>query len=189
MFVLLGLVALALPPDAGANPEMLATFTSPWQSSSPAGDPPHCRRAGNLRFRHRKLGMAALGMGLVPGLHRLLRPTSIGLAVYGLIVYLNDPVSPPLTWAIRARRRARSRPRFHRGAEQDRETARRRDGETARWRDRILRIPPSPTLPVSPSPMPYSIAPLPEDSHVLRHHRLRPVSHPLAARRAGRRQL
>jgi hypothetical protein len=46
----------------------------------------------NLRYRRRILGMTALGLGLLTMITAYCAPTSIGLAVYGLIVYLNDSV-------------------------------------------------------------------------------------------------
>src|SRR5215208_6038944 len=46
----------------------------------------------NLRHRRRLLGMTALGLGLLTMMTGYCAPTSIGLAVYGLIVYLNDSV-------------------------------------------------------------------------------------------------
>jgi len=48
--------------------------------------------AYNLWYRGRILGMAALGVGLLTMVTCYCAPTSIGLAVYGLIVYLNDSV-------------------------------------------------------------------------------------------------
>ena len=44
----------------------------------------------NLRFRRRVLGMTALGVGLLTMMTGYCALSSIGLAVYGLIVYLND---------------------------------------------------------------------------------------------------
>jgi hypothetical protein len=44
----------------------------------------------NLRFRRRVLGMTALGAGLLTMITGYCAPTSIALAIYGLIVYLND---------------------------------------------------------------------------------------------------
>lgn len=46
----------------------------------------------NLRYRRRVLGMTALGLGLVTMITGYCAPTAIALAVYGLIVYLNEPV-------------------------------------------------------------------------------------------------
>jgi hypothetical protein len=46
----------------------------------------------NLHFRRRVLGMTALGVGLLTMITAYCAPTSIALAVYGLIVYLNEPV-------------------------------------------------------------------------------------------------
>lgn len=46
----------------------------------------------NLRYRRRILGMTALGLGLLTMMTFYCAPTSIALAVYGLVVYLNDSV-------------------------------------------------------------------------------------------------
>jgi hypothetical protein len=46
----------------------------------------------NLRYKRRKLGMWALGLGLFTMITGYCALTSIGLAIYGLIVYLNDSV-------------------------------------------------------------------------------------------------
>src|SRR5205823_5880308 len=46
----------------------------------------------NIRYRRRGLGIAALAVGLVTMMTAYCAPTAIGLAVYGLIVYLNEPV-------------------------------------------------------------------------------------------------
>jgi len=46
----------------------------------------------NLRYKRRALGMAALGLGLLTMITGYCAPTSIGLAVYGLIAYLNESV-------------------------------------------------------------------------------------------------
>jgi hypothetical protein len=46
----------------------------------------------NLRFRRRLLGITALGAGMLTMLTGYCAPTAIALAVYGLIVYLNDSV-------------------------------------------------------------------------------------------------
>jgi hypothetical protein len=46
----------------------------------------------NLRYRRRLLGMTALGLGLMLIFTAYCAPTAIALAVYGLIVYLNEAV-------------------------------------------------------------------------------------------------
>lgn len=46
----------------------------------------------NLRFRRRSLGMVALGLGLLTLATGYCAPTAIALAIYGLIVYVNEPV-------------------------------------------------------------------------------------------------
>jgi hypothetical protein len=47
----------------------------------------------NLRYRRRGLGMAALGVGLLTLVTGYCAPSAIALAIYGLIVYLNEPVA------------------------------------------------------------------------------------------------
>lgn len=46
----------------------------------------------NLQFRQRMVGMVALGVGLMTLFTCYCAPTSIALAIYGLVVYLNEPV-------------------------------------------------------------------------------------------------
>ena len=46
----------------------------------------------NLRYRRRGLGLIALGAGLLTLLTGYCAPTAIALAIYGLIVYVNEPV-------------------------------------------------------------------------------------------------
>jgi hypothetical protein len=46
----------------------------------------------NLQYRRRGLGMVALCVGLLTMLTAYCAPTAIALAIYGLIVYVNDPV-------------------------------------------------------------------------------------------------
>jgi hypothetical protein len=46
----------------------------------------------NLRYRRRGLGIAALLFGLVTMMTGYCAPTAIALAVYGLVVYFNEPV-------------------------------------------------------------------------------------------------
>lgn len=46
----------------------------------------------NYSFRRRILGMAALGIGMLTMMTAYCAPTSIALAIYGLIVYVNEPV-------------------------------------------------------------------------------------------------
>jgi hypothetical protein len=46
----------------------------------------------NLRYRRRGLGLAALGIGLLTLVTGYCAPTAIALAIYGLIVYVNEPV-------------------------------------------------------------------------------------------------
>jgi hypothetical protein len=46
----------------------------------------------NLRYKRRVLGITALGLGLLTMLTCYCAPTGVALAVYGLIVYVNEPV-------------------------------------------------------------------------------------------------
>jgi hypothetical protein len=46
----------------------------------------------NVRYRRRGLGMVALGLGLLTMITGYCAPSSIALAIYGLIVYVNEPV-------------------------------------------------------------------------------------------------
>jgi hypothetical protein len=46
----------------------------------------------NWRYRRRRLGLIALAAGLAMLLTAYCAPTAIALAIYGLIVYLNEPV-------------------------------------------------------------------------------------------------
>jgi hypothetical protein len=46
----------------------------------------------NLRYRRRGLGITALLFGLVTMMTGYCAPTAIALAVYGLVVYFNEPV-------------------------------------------------------------------------------------------------
>jgi hypothetical protein len=93
VFVLFGLIGLALPPESGANPRMI--FTIYVAMAVVVGSCGVIRVAAgltNLRFRNRRLGIAALGIGLIAVFTAFCAPTSIAMAVYGLIVYLNDSV-------------------------------------------------------------------------------------------------
>lgn len=47
----------------------------------------------SLRFRYRGLGMAAAGLGLLAMVTGYCAPSAIALAIYGLIVYLNESVA------------------------------------------------------------------------------------------------
>jgi hypothetical protein len=46
----------------------------------------------NLRYRRRVLGIVALAGGLVTMMSGYCAPSGIALAIYGLIVYINEPV-------------------------------------------------------------------------------------------------
>jgi hypothetical protein len=46
----------------------------------------------NFRYRRRGLGMVAMCVGLLTMMTAYCAPTAIALAVYGLIVYVNEPV-------------------------------------------------------------------------------------------------
>jgi hypothetical protein len=60
----------------------------------------------NRRFRRRILGMTALGVGLLSLLTGYCALTAIGLAVYGLIVYLNESVIAAFDMGDRGRPRS-----------------------------------------------------------------------------------
>ncbi len=93
LFVLFGLVSLTLPRDTGANPEMLAAlYGSMAVVIASCGVLRIAAGLYNRRFRRRQLGIVALGFGLIAVFTGFCAPTAIGLAVYGLIVYLNEPV-------------------------------------------------------------------------------------------------
>lgn len=47
----------------------------------------------NWSYRKRTLGMIALGVGLAAVITAYCAPTAIALAIYGLIVYVNEPVA------------------------------------------------------------------------------------------------
>jgi len=52
----------------------------------------------NYRFRSRTLGMVALAGGLVTVFSCYCAPTSVALAVYGLVTYLNADVNRAFAW-------------------------------------------------------------------------------------------
>lgn len=93
LFVLFALVSSILPPESGANPVMLAIVYSGMAVLTTA-----CAvirvfaGLSNLRFRRRNLGIVSLGLGLLTVFTGICALTSIGLAVYGLLVYFNDSV-------------------------------------------------------------------------------------------------
>jgi hypothetical protein len=93
-FALLGLVSLALPPQAGLpNQELLAAFYGALAMFVGAcGILRVAAGLYNFRFRRRKLGIVALGLGLAAAFTGFCAPTAIGLAVYGLIVFVNESV-------------------------------------------------------------------------------------------------
>jgi len=66
----------------------------------------------NLRFRHRGLGMVALGLGLLTLTTAYCAPTSIALAIYGLIVFVNEPVVAAFELGARGRTSAEIRAAF-----------------------------------------------------------------------------
>ena len=66
----------------------------------------------NLRFRRRSLGMIALGLGLLTLATGYCAPTAIALAVYGLIVYVNEPVVSAFAMAESGRTPAEIRAAF-----------------------------------------------------------------------------
>jgi hypothetical protein len=66
----------------------------------------------NLRFRRRGLGLVALGLGLFSLATGYCAPTAIALAVYGLIVYVNEPVIAAFEMADSGRTPAEIRAAF-----------------------------------------------------------------------------
>ena len=60
----------------------------------------------NWRFRRRGLGMTALGVGLAALLTGYCAPTAIALAIYGLIVYVNESVALAFAMGDKGRSRA-----------------------------------------------------------------------------------
>lgn len=91
--LLFSLVALSLPAGPGPDTHFLAVLFA--VVSIPAIAVSALRIfAGiyNLRFRRRKLGMTSLVVGLILVFTGYCAPTAIGLAVYGLLVYLNESV-------------------------------------------------------------------------------------------------
>jgi uncharacterized membrane protein YphA (DoxX/SURF4 family) len=92
-FVLFALISSLLPPESGANPVMLAIFYAGLAVFTLAcGAIRLLAGLSVVRFRRRNLGLAALGIGLLPVFTGLCAPTSIGIAVYGLFVLLNESV-------------------------------------------------------------------------------------------------
>jgi hypothetical protein len=89
------MIMLALPAEAsgGTNPLLISAFYGIFGLA--AGAVGLFRLlAGyfNLSYRKRGLGIASLGIGLVTVFTGLCAPTSIALAVYGLVVYFNESV-------------------------------------------------------------------------------------------------
>ena len=66
----------------------------------------------NLRFRRRGLGLVALGLGLLTLATGYCAPSAIALAVYGLIVYVNEPVIAAFAMASSGRTPAEIRAAF-----------------------------------------------------------------------------
>jgi len=66
----------------------------------------------NLRFRRRGLGLIALGLGLLTLATGYCAPSAIALAVYGLIVYVNEPVIAAFQMAESGRTPAEIRAAF-----------------------------------------------------------------------------
>src|SRR5262245_5687246 len=57
----------------------------------------------NFRYRRRGLGMTALCVGLTTLATAYCAPTAIALAIYGLIVYVNEPVAMAFAMGDRGR--------------------------------------------------------------------------------------
>jgi hypothetical protein len=62
--------------------------------------------AFNWSFRRRRLGMTALGVGLISILTGYCAPTAIALAIYGLIVYVNESVAAAFELGSQGRSKA-----------------------------------------------------------------------------------
>ena len=60
----------------------------------------------NWSFRRRKLGMTALAVGLVAMVTGYCAPTAIALAIYGLIVYVNESVAAAFELGSQGRTKA-----------------------------------------------------------------------------------
>jgi hypothetical protein len=60
----------------------------------------------NWRYRRRTLGMTAMGVGLVAILTGYCAPTAIALAIYGLIVYVNESVVAAFEMGAQGRSKA-----------------------------------------------------------------------------------
>ena len=91
--LLFSLIALTIPAETGTDSHFLAVLFA--MVSIPAIAVSLLRIAAgiyNLRFRRRKFGMTALVIGLILVFTGYCAPTAIGLAVYGLLVYLNESV-------------------------------------------------------------------------------------------------
>lgn len=88
------MLALPLEASGGANPLLIAAFYGVFGLA--AGAVGLLRLlAGyfNLTYRKRGLGIASLGIGLMTVFTGFCAPTSIAMAVYGLVVYFNDSVA------------------------------------------------------------------------------------------------
>lgn len=62
--------------------------------------------AFNWNYRRRNLGMTALGVGLATILTGYCAPTAIALAIYGLIVYVNESVTAAFELGTQGRSKA-----------------------------------------------------------------------------------
>jgi hypothetical protein len=60
----------------------------------------------NWSYRRRTLGMTALGVGLATIITGYCAPTAIALAIYGLIVYLNESVMAAFELGAQGRTKA-----------------------------------------------------------------------------------
>jgi hypothetical protein len=89
------MLMLALPPEANVGTDMRLASAFYGGISLVLGAAGLLRLlAGyfNLTYRKRGLGIASLGLGLITVFTGFCAPTSIALAVYGLVVYFNDSV-------------------------------------------------------------------------------------------------
>jgi hypothetical protein len=91
-----GIVVLAIPAEAfgGSDPQVMAgLMIFIGLPGLVCGSLRLVAGIFNLRFRRRGLGMIALGIGLATVFTAYCAPTAIALAIYGLIVYVNESVA------------------------------------------------------------------------------------------------
>src|SRR5262249_55077821 len=96
-FSLFGLAFAAFmfwgPPNAGAGQPGIGIMYSVMSTPAlPAGILRIVAGTFNTFYRRRGLGIAAMAVGLITLMTGCCSMTSIGLAIYGLIVYVDEPV-------------------------------------------------------------------------------------------------